>query len=149
MTDYEATGSYYTINHLSVATGLTDRTLRSYIAMGILEGEKINGIWHFSEEQTDSFLRHPKVRPSILAKKNAIVYDFLSATRHDRQEACIILDLPKENLKQTAEFFCYSINNGSFTNLRFSFDGIGDTARVILKGSLEDVMQLLREYRRR
>ena len=60
------TGNYYTIGHIVQFTGLTDRTIRSYIAGGILQGEKINGIWHFTPEQVDAFLRHSAVRPSII-----------------------------------------------------------------------------------
>ena len=71
------TGAYYVINHLVMFTGLTDRTIRNYIATGILKGEKINGLWHFTPEQVDEFVRHPAVRPSILAKNNSLVYDFL------------------------------------------------------------------------
>lgn len=44
----ENTEKYYLINHLVMITGLTDRTIRSYIASGILQGEKINGLWHFT-----------------------------------------------------------------------------------------------------
>ena len=65
---HHETGHYYTLGHLSQITGLTDRTLRTYLKNGILEGEKISGIWHFTEAQLDAFLRHPTVRPSIQAK---------------------------------------------------------------------------------
>ena len=34
------TGNYYLINHLVMFTGLTDRTIRNYIASGILQGKK-------------------------------------------------------------------------------------------------------------
>ena len=74
-------GNYYLISHLVLSTGLTDRTIRNYIASGILQGEKINGLWHFTPEQVEHFLRHPAVRPSILAKNNGLVYDFLLYTR--------------------------------------------------------------------
>ncbi len=43
-------GNYYLISHLVLSTGLTDRTIRNYIASGILQGEKINGLWHFTPE---------------------------------------------------------------------------------------------------
>lgn len=33
----EGTGNYYLISHLVLATGLTDRTIRNYIASGILQ----------------------------------------------------------------------------------------------------------------
>lgn len=67
----------YLINHLVLITGLTDRTIRSYISSGILKGEKINGIWHFTAEEVEDFIKNPAVRPSITAKNNAIIYDFL------------------------------------------------------------------------
>ena len=73
----EATENYYLINHLVLITGLTDRTIRNYISNGILHGEKINGLWHFTSEEVESFIAHPAVRPSILAKHNSAVYDFL------------------------------------------------------------------------
>ena len=41
---HHETGQYYTLGHLSQITGLTDRTLRTYLKNGILEGEKISGI---------------------------------------------------------------------------------------------------------
>ncbi len=146
MTDYEATGSYYTIHHVALITGLTDRTLRSYISLGILKGEKINGQWHFTPEEVEAFLLHPKVRPSIQAKKNGIVYDFLAETKRRDDECCIILDLPGANSKDTAEFFCYSINSGNYKNLRFSFDAENKTPRVILKGKSEEIFRLVERY---
>ncbi len=146
MTDQEATGHYYTINHLSLITGLTDRTIRSYISMGILKGEKINGLWHFTPEEVEEFVIHPKVRPSIQAKNNGIVYDFLAETKSSEEECCIILNLPNANKKNTAEYFCYAINNGKFHNLRFSYDAVNNTPRVILKGNTKEIQALMQEY---
>jgi hypothetical protein len=72
-----ASGSYYLIKHLTLFTGLTDRTIRNYLSMGLLQGEKINGLWHFTPEQVEAFISHPAVRPSIQAKHHGLVYDFL------------------------------------------------------------------------
>ena len=108
----QSTGNYYVIGHLVQFTGLTDRTIRNYIAAGILQGEKIDGLWHFTPEQVESFVRHPAVRPSILAKKNALVYDFLMDSRKSAQEACVILDMPGRDGKTVAEFFCEHISCG-------------------------------------
>ena len=47
----------YLINHLTMITGLSDRTIRNYIASGILNGEKINGMWHFTPEEVDAFIK--------------------------------------------------------------------------------------------
>lgn len=140
------TGNYYLINHLVMFTGLTDRTIRNYIASGILQGEKINGLWHFTSEQVDSFVRHPAVRPSILAKNNSLVYDFLLEDKKKKQEICMILDIPQADKKSTAEFFCYRITNEDYHNIRFSFDGVMDMARVILRGDATEVLRLVNEY---
>ena len=140
------TGHYYLINYLVMFTGLTDRTIRNYIASGILQGEKINGLWHFTAEQVDSFVRHPAVRPSILAKNNSLVYDFLLEDKKKKQEICMILDIPQADKKSTAEFFCYRITNEDYHNIRFSFDGVMDMARVILRGDATEVLRLVNEY---
>ena len=142
----ENTGNYYLINHLTLATGLTDRTIRSYISAGFLQGEKINGLWHFTQEQVEAFLRHPAVRPSILAKNNGVVYDFLADGKKREQTGCFILDLPGEDPKKCAEFFCYEISSGDFRDFRFSLDSVGGTPRVILRGPMEQILALVNRY---
>ena len=147
MNNTSATGNYYNIKAVTLITGLTDRTIRNYISLGILEGEKINGLWHFTPAQVESFIRHPAVRPSIQAKNNAIVYDFLLDTSKKEPAVCIILDLPDADPKETAEFFMYAINNGTeFRDLEFSFDAVYETPRVILKGSVGQNMNLVNRY---
>ena len=101
----EGSGKYYLISHLVLLTGLTDRTIRKYISSGILQGEKIDGLWHFTPEQVEGFVRHPAVRPSILAKHHAAVYDFLLDDQKNDDEICIVLDYPRRNRKEMAEFF--------------------------------------------
>ena len=146
MRDTSATGNYYNINSIVLISGLTDRTIRSHISSGILEGEKINGLWHFTPEQVEAYLRHPAVRPSILAKNNGMVYDFLLEDKKQHQEACIILDLPGADEKETAEFFCYAINNGDYQDLQFRFDSISGIPRVILRGESPQVLSLVNTY---
>ena len=147
MEDFNATGNYYTIGHIVQFTGLSDRTIRNYISMGILQGEKINSVWHFNAEQIDAFISHPSVRPSILAKNNAIVYDFLLDDKKKNHEICVILDFPNGDRRIISEFFCYSINNGNYQNVRFSFDApFKRYPRVILKGNTNDVLQLVNKY---
>ena len=53
----EGSGKYYLIRHLVLLTGLTDRTIRKYISSGILQGEKIDGLWHFTPEQVEAIER--------------------------------------------------------------------------------------------
>ena len=145
----EDIGNYYVIGHLVQITGLTDRTIRNYISRGILEGELINGVWHFTAEQVERFVRHPSVRPSILAKKNALVYDFLLDTKKDTQKICVILDLPGADEKTVAEYFGYTISNGDYHDIRFSFDSVATVPRVILRGDTTEVLRLVNGYYQR
>ena len=41
----------YSVRQLAECTGLSDRTIRNYLASGILEGEKTEGSWRFTPEQ--------------------------------------------------------------------------------------------------
>ena len=138
-------GKYYLIRHLVLFTGLSDRTIRNYIASGILQGEKINGLWHFTPEQVEEFLHHPAVRPSILAKRNATVYDFLLDTGKRACEACIILDLPGRSEKEVSEHFCYQINREA-NDIRFSLHDTATGPRIILTGPAAEVLRLVNEY---
>ena len=136
----------YLISHLTLITGLSDRTIRNYIASGILKGEKINGIWHFTPEEVDAFIKNLAVRPSIVAKNNSVVYDFMLNDSKKEEETCVILDLPKCDIKETAEFFCYGISNGDYKDINFSFDGNYKTPRIILRGKPSDVFGLIGDY---
>ena len=46
---------FYSINELAVMTGFTTRSLRNFIQMEFLKGEKVNGEWQFSTEQIENF----------------------------------------------------------------------------------------------
>lgn len=137
----------FLISHLLLMTGLSERTIRSYLAAGILEGEKINGLWHFTPEQVDKFISHPAVRPSILAKQNSLVYNFLLEDKKKNQEMCVIFDAPGADKKELANYFCYEISNGAYHDIQFTFDGIPQTPRVILSGEPTQVMSLIQGYR--
>lgn len=142
----ETVGDYYLISHVVLLTGFTDRTIRNYIAAGVLQGEKINGMWHFTPEQVENFIHQPSVRAGILTKHHAAVYDFLAENRKSACEACVILDLPGRDKKKLAEYFCYRISNEDYRNIHFSFDGIAKTPRIILKGDAAEVLRLVNGY---
>ena len=71
----------YTIQDIAGMTGLNERTIRSYLADGLLKGEKTDGAWRFTAEHFGDFLRQDMVRASVQAKANAVVYDFLITDR--------------------------------------------------------------------
>jgi len=134
----------YTIANIVQFTGLTDRTIRNYISSGILIGEKTNGVWQFTPEQVENFIRHPSVRPSVIAKKNALIYDFLLDTHKTYNQICIILDLPDTNEKKVSDFFCKNICNGDYHDIQFSFDTLSGLPRVIIKGDSSEVLNIVK-----
>jgi len=137
----------YTIADIVEITGLSDRTIRSYISQKVLEGEKIEGAWRFTPEQLSTFMNDRNVLPGIRAKKNAIIYDFLSDTHRREQELCLMVDLPGVDSRAVSLFFCDTINDGGYESIRFSFDSLGgQTPRVILKGKPDQVLGLMQRF---
>ena len=138
---------FYSISDVVAITGLTDRTIRNYISQNVLKGEKADGIWRFSAEQLSNFMNDPNVLPSIRAKKNAIVYDFLADKYASKPEMCLLLDLPGADSQSVSAFFCDAINGSNCKNIRFAFDSLGgQTPRVTLKGDPQQVLALVQRF---
>ena len=137
----------FSINDLAMITGLSTRTIRTYITTGFLSGEKIDGAWVFTHEQVLAFIENKAVQPSIKAKKNAIVFDFLGTKPYNNDKMCTILDLAAKEALTASVFFCEKISECSpEAELRFASDPVGTGVRLILSGSPKDVMNLMNEY---
>ena len=137
----------FSINDLAMITGLSTRTIRTYITTGFLSGEKIDGAWVFTHEQVLAFIENKAVQPSIKAKKNAIVFDFLGTKPYNNDKMCTILDLAAKEALTASVFFCEKISECSpEAELRFASDPIGTGVRLILSGSPKDVMNLMNQY---
>lgn len=138
----------YTLNELATMTGLTTRTLRTYLKTGLLSGEKADGVWHFSEEDCDRFFAHSSVKPALQAKRNALVYDFLGNRFKQENELCVVIDLltHQDEAKEVSDFFCRAVSGQEGGNLRFTFEHADGRVRVILTGREDAVSDILREY---
>ena len=55
----------YNLKQLVMMTGLTERTLRNYLRLGILTGEKVDGIWQFTKEQVTAFYEKRIVKSAM------------------------------------------------------------------------------------
>ena len=138
----------YTINHVALMSGLSSRTIRNYMKMGFIEGEMINGVWHFSAEAVGDFFANPNVAPAIKAKRNALIFDFLADDDKQQDEMCTVID-QRANLEEAnaiSEFFCDAINRAWSGVIRFGFSFNGNQARIILTGPEDAVQQLLAAY---
>lgn len=140
---------YYTINEISIMTGLTTRTIRNYLKSGLINGEKINGIWAFSSEDFSDMLANPAIKPSIQSKNNAVVYDFLINNKKKTNKICTVIDLCVGDAEsnEISEFFCDTINNlHESGNLTFKYEKNGRNTRIILNGTEETVIEILNKY---
>lgn len=138
---------YYTLNELALMTGLTTRTLRNYLKMNVLCGEKMDGIWKFTEEDISKFFQNPYVKPGIQAKNKAIVFDFLAENRKKTNEICTILDLyvSGEEAADISDFFCSEVAKKD-GKIRFSFEKEDKNVRIVLSGTEDNVREVLNAY---
>ena len=115
-------------------TGFTTRSLRNYIQSGILQGEKIDGIWQFSTTDFENFITNPNVTPGIKTKNNYMVYDFLSNNEKNENEICIIMDLKisANELSEFNDYICNAMNNCSSGKMKIEFNT--GKLRVIISG---------------
>ena len=137
----------YDLNDIATMTGLTDRTLRTYLKLGILDGEKVDGVWTFTEEDVSAFMEKSEVRQSISAKENAVVFDFMADKYKKANRALVILDCPveKEKAMEISAFFCKAIcDEGKDIQFKFKYDkGLG---RFILSGAEDMVAEIMKKY---
>ena len=132
----------YTIQDIAGMTGLNERTIRSYLADGLLKGEKTDGAWRFTAEQFGDFLRQDMVRASVQAKANAVVYDFLITDRRKESAACLILDQPSAEDQDPGlrEALSEQVNR---LELRWAYRYQDGMARSILSGPPAALGELL------
>ena len=136
----------YNLNELAMMTGLTTRTLRNYLAQGLLHGRKTDGVWEFSLEEIDKFFSEPFVKESLRIKRTSVVYDFLADRKKKEAASCVILDIPCTVKKgnEISSFFCEKVNDAS--GISFNYEWSGGHARVILSGSDATVKEILTAY---
>ena len=132
----------YTIQDIAGMTGLNERTIRSYLADGLLKGEKTDGAWRFTAEQFGDFLRQDMIRASVQAKANGVVYDFLMTDRRKESAACLILDQPSAEGQEPGlrEALSEQVNRLA---LRWAYRYRDGMARSILSGPPAALGELL------
>ena len=132
----------YTIQDIAGMTGLNERTIRSYLADGLLKGEKTDGAWRFTAGQFGDFLRQDMIRASVQAKANGVVYDFLMTDRRKESAACLILDQPSAEDQEPGlrEALSEQVNRLA---LRWAYRYRDGMARSILSGPLAALGELL------
>lgn len=135
---------YYTIGELAQMTGLSTRTLRNYLNAGTLQGEKDEGVWRFSARDLEDFYADSGVKRAIKATQKAIYYDYLLDERKKSAQICAVIDIPIDDDKRVARFFCEKMKGEAFSEtMQFAFEREACQSRVILRGGIGDVNRLL------
>ena len=136
----------YNLNELSLMSGFTTRTLRTYLNQGLLKGEKTNGAWRFTAEEVDAFFAQPFVKEGLRIKQSAVVFDFLADRRVKSGRACVVLDLPASRAEAMAisDLFCEQMRKAA--DAMFKFDWDNGVCRVILSGAEDQVAGIVRAY---
>lgn len=88
--------TYVNLEQIAAMTGLSERTIRGYLSMGVLQGEKADGAWRVTEQQFEAFLEQDMVRQSLKAKTAGIIRDFLLQTGKPSPAACAVLEYPAD-----------------------------------------------------
>ena len=137
----------YNLNQVAMITGLTTRTLRNHLKQGLLQGEKVQGNWSFSEEALDAYIAEPSVKQAILARQHAVVYDFLADPFKKENRACTILDCPVSAAEAlaVAQFFGAEISAHG-QDIEFRYIQEKHYARFILAGAEAQVRALMKAY---
>lgn len=137
----------YTIEAVAAMSGLSIRTVRNYLSMGLLDGEKVDGVWRFTPEQFVAFLSQDMVRQSVKTKANGIVYDFLLQEKKPERAVCAVLDLPAADRETEDTIREALLERVNALDLRCSYRyevGVS-TARLIVQGPPDRVAELLTE----
>ena len=137
------TKEFYSINELSTISGFTTRSLRNFIQMEFLKGDKFNGEWRFSLEQIEDFFSNPNIKEGIKSKNNSVVYNYL-LNKPENDKICSIVDLnltPNET-KTLSEKICQMINDSN-ANVEFKFSAHNGNVRIIIAGEKNFVKQIL------
>ncbi len=136
----------YNLSEIEMMSGFTERTLRSYLKQGLLNGEKIDGKWQFSDEEIDRFFSDPYVKEGLRIKRSSVVFDFLSSPKAHENHACVIIDKAvsfPQGAKLSA-FFCEQMQNAKDVMFNYGYDD--HHCRIILAGDETQVAKIMKKF---
>lgn len=143
---------FFTIDDLATMTMLSTRTLRNYIKLGFFDGEKIDGVWKFTAEDIEKFLKNDFINQSIQSKKNSIVYEYMADDIKKENSVCSIYDYSNIGIEEAEKIrnkMIELINSNQYGNVKFSYTYKQKTkmVRVILTGTTIGICTLMNNFR--
>lgn len=145
---------HYSIADLALMTRLSTKTIRNYLKMGLLKGEKVDGTWLFSKNEIGDFFQERFVKGALEIKRNGQVLDFLSGMQ-EKNKACLVFDrefVTHDELLVYITKFIEEVNRmnsqGKEEGLDFSFwkDEQSNLARLTLIGNPLCLKELMNQF---
>lgn len=140
---------FYSVEEVALMTGLTSRTIRTYIKEGVLRGKKVGVQWRFTEEEVKELFKDKQVERQVADAKNQLVVDFLNKRQGKDNRSCMIVDCPV--MSETVEVelrdkLMEFINNYEWgAEFQFSYQLFEEenTARFIISGALKEISKVI------
>ncbi len=130
----------YDIKTLSTMMGVTTRTIRNYMHLGLLKGYIEHGKWCFTSQEIDLFLSNSYVQKELEIKANSIVLDYLK--QNDRYEiGCFVMNLSSIEYEKKLPEILNCVNERK--NVRFFYYKTNKISRICVEGSLDTLSQII------
>ena len=127
------TDARFTLAQLAEMTLLTERTLRTYLRTGLLQGEKTSRGWRFTREQAFALMRSPAARRAMNANRMAQAEDFLHRRMDTAGQTCAVTDIPVDD-DAASRLMDAALALAAEGSLRMVWHCEGGMARVLLRG---------------
>jgi len=143
----------YTVEDVAQMTGLTSRTIRNYLAHGLLTGRKVGAQWRFTEENITAIFTEAGGRRSAADTAAAQVQDFLKPQSRSSVTICSVIDYPAESGEAVAPLvqkLTDQIKGFESETLcfNFDFDSANCVARFTIIGEIAQVAKLIKTIRK-
>ena len=127
------TDGCFTLAQLAEMTMLTERTLRTYLRTGLLQGAKTPRGWRFTREQAFALMRSPAVRRAMNANRMAQAEDFLHRRMDTAGQTCAVTDV-SVNDDVAARLMDAALALAAEGGVRMVWHSEGSMARILLRG---------------
>lgn len=134
----------YSIKDVMLMFGIGERTVRRYLSDGIITGNKVGGIWRFSEEDIKSFFTEKQVRNKMKTEVHKLLYDFLNTPNPQKKEShcfsMIDVRLTNKENKELQKIIFAMIRK--YTDLQMKYYYEDGNYRYVFVGNLDFVEKM-------
>lgn len=95
----------YSIAEVAKITKLTDRTIRNYLAKGLLKGSKIGGQWRFTVDNIHMLFKNDDFEDDMKNKTKKKIENYFMEQYSDFNNMCTIINLFIKDSNTRKEFF--------------------------------------------